>query len=194
MRRIRPLWWVAGTLIVGSIIFAVVISSRFGDEPTFADSPLIGRPLPDVTLASLDGSGDVHIPDLAGDITVFNFWASWCLPCRNEHPLLEQAAERFPFVNFYGIVFQDTADRANEFLDEFGRSYPHLLDPDSRGAINFGVFGPPETYFVDSEGIIVAKIVGELRPGFLEDTLTRIILGERPGQRTLGTVQLQEDA
>lgn len=193
MTRIKPLWLAAGVLIVGAAVFAVVLSSQFGDEPTFADSPLIGQPLPDVTLARLDGGGDVFVPDLAGDISVFNFWASWCLPCRSEHPLLEAAAAQFDGVQFYGIVFQDTADRANEFLDEFGRSYPHLLDPDSRGAINFGVFGPPETYFVNADGIIVAKIVGELRPGFLEDTLARIFLGERPGQQTLGTVQLRED-
>ena len=90
------------------------------------------------------------------------------------------------------MVWNDTPDRANEFLDELGHTYPQVLDPDLRGAISFGVFGPPETYFVDTAGTIVAKITGALRPGVLEDTLNQIILGERPGSRTLGTVYGQE--
>ena len=94
----------------------------------------------------------------------------------------------FDGVNFVGVVFQDNADRANEFLDEFGRGYVNVLDPDSRGAINFGVYGIPETYFIDKQGTVVAKITGELQPGVIDDVLEQIILGEQPGSRTLGTV------
>ena len=177
----------AGRIGVG-LATAVVVATRFGDDPNFVESPLIGQPMPDVTLEALDGSGPVHFPDLVGDITVVNFWASYCFPCRAEHGLLTEAARQFDSVNFVGVVFQDTPDRASEFLDELGRGYPHVVDPDSRGAINFGVFGIPETYFIDAEGIVVGKIVGELRPGVLEDTLGQIILGERPGTQTLGTV------
>ena len=183
-------WWVAGLLIGLGLATAVVLVTRFGDGPFLVESPLIGQPIPDITLEALDGSGPIRLPDLVGNITVVNFWASWCFPCRLEHPLLTEAARQFDSVNFLGVVFQDTADRANEFLDEFGRGYPHLLDPDARGAINFGLFGIPETYFINAEGIVVAKITGELRPGVLEDTLSRIILGERPRSQTLGTVQL----
>lgn len=186
----KTLWWVAGMLIAFGMATAVVLATRFGNDPSFVESPLIGRLIPDVTLEALDGSGPVHLPELAGNITVVNFWASWCFPCRREHPLLVEAARQFDNVNFLGVVFQDSADRANEFLDELGRGYPHVLDPDSRGAINFGVFGIPETYFVDDRGIVVAKITGELGPGVLEATLGRIILGEQPGSQTLGTVQL----
>jgi len=186
----HSLWWVAALLIGLGLVTAVVLATRFGDDPFLVESPLIGQTIPDITLEALDGSGPIRLPDLVGNITVVNFWASWCFPCRLEHPLLTEAARQYDSVNFLGVVFQDTADRANEFLDEFGRGYPHLLDPDARGAVNFGLFGIPETYFINAEGIVVAKITGELRPGVLEDTLRRIILGERPGSQTLGTVQL----
>lgn len=183
-------WWVAAVLIAIAVVTAVVLGSRFGKDPNFVQSPLIGQPVPDITLERLDGSGTLEFADLKGSIIVVNFWRSPCFACRKEHPLLTEAARQFDGVNFVGVVFQDTPDRANEFLDELGRGYPHLIDPDSRGAISFGLFGVPETYFVNPEGIVVAKITGELRPGFLEDTLRRIVLGERPGTRTLGTVQI----
>ena len=191
-RPARWPWYVAACLLGIGLATAVVLATRFGDDPNFVESPLIGRPMPDVTLEALDGSGPVSLRDYTGEITVVNFWASYCFPCRAEHHLLTQAAEQFDSVNFVGIVFQDTPDRADEFLDELGRGYPHLMDPDSRGAINFGVLGPPETYFIDTEGTVVGKIVGELKPGVLDETLSQIILGERPGTRTLGTV-LEQD-
>jgi cytochrome c biogenesis protein CcmG/thiol:disulfide interchange protein DsbE len=185
----KALWWVATVLMGVGLATAIVFASRFGDDPNFVESPLIGQPMPAVTLDALDGSGPIDFREYVGEITVVNFWASYCFPCRNEHGLLTEAARQFEGVNFIGVAtLGDTADRANEFLDELGRSYPSVLDPDARGAVSFGVFGIPETYFVDAEGIVVAKITGELRPGVLDDTLNRILLGERPGSRTLGTV------
>lgn len=186
--RARWPWYVAAGIIAVGLATAVVFASRFGDDPAFVESPLIGQQVPDVTLEALDGSGPVSFRDLTGNITVVNFWASYCFPCRAEHGLLTRAASEFDSVNFVGVVFQDSSDRANEFLDELGRGYTQVIDPDSRGAINFGVFGIPETYFIDAGGTVVAKIVGELKPGVIEDTLSRIILGEQPGTRTLGTV------
>lgn len=188
-RRSNALWWVAGALITAGLATAVVLATRFGDDPNLVESPLIGQPIPDITLEALDGTGPIAFPDLTGKITVVNFWASWCFPCRAEHGLLTKAARQFEGINFVGVVFQDSADRANEFLDEFGRPYQSVLDPDSRGAINFGVFGIPETYFMNEAGTVVAKISGELRPGVIDEVLEQIILGERPGTQTLGTVQ-----
>lgn len=187
-RRSRALWWIGGAVIAIGLVTAVVLATRFGEDPDFVESPLIGQPIPAITLDALDGSGPVRFEDFTGDVTVVNFWASWCVPCRAEHGLLTEAARQFEGVNFVGVVFQDTPERANAFLDELGRGYPNVVDPDSRGAISFGVFGIPETYFIDSDGIIVAKISGELRPGVLEDALGRMILGERPTSQTLGTV------
>ncbi|MGI9649314.1 MAG: TlpA family protein disulfide reductase [Acidimicrobiia bacterium] len=187
--RSRALWWVAGLLMAVGLATAVVFASRFGNDPNFVESPLIGQPMPAVTLEALDGSGPIDFQDYVGDITVVNFWASYCFPCRNEHGLLTEAARQFEGVNFIGVAtLGDTADRANEFLDELGRSYPAVLDPEARAAVSFGVFGIPETYFLDAGGIVVAKITGELQPGVLDDTLNRILLGEIPGSQTLGTV------
>lgn len=185
-------WWVAGAMLALGLATAVVLASRFGDDPNFVDSPLIGQQVPDLTLETIDAGEAVSLRAMAGNISVINFWASYCFPCREEHGLLTEAAVQFGDVNFLGVVWNDTPDRANEFLDELGHTYPQVLDPDLRGAISFGVFGPPETYFVDTAGTIVAKITGALRPGVLEDTLNQIILGERPGSRTLGTVYGQE--
>jgi cytochrome c biogenesis protein CcmG/thiol:disulfide interchange protein DsbE len=186
-------WWLAGALLALGLTTAVVLASRFGNDPAFVDSPLIGQPVPDLTLERIDGGQPISLRDLSGNISVINFWASYCFPCREEHGLLTEAAVQFGDVNFLGVVWNDTPDRANEFLDEYGRTYPQVLDPDLRGAISFGVFGPPETYFIDASGTIVAKITGPLQAGVLEDTLNRIILGERPGSRTLGTVYGQQD-
>jgi cytochrome c biogenesis protein CcmG/thiol:disulfide interchange protein DsbE len=179
---------VAATLIGIGLGTAVVSVWRPGDDAAFVESPLIGRPAPPVTLEALDGSGPIHLPDPAGNITVVNFWASYCFPCRNEHGLLAQAAGQFESVNFVGVVFGDTPDRASEFLDELGRAYPHGLDPDAEAATRFGVFGIPATYFIDEAGIVVGQITGELQPGVMEDALDRMAGGERPGSRTLGTV------
>ena len=186
-------WWLAGALFALGLATAVVLASRFGDDPTFVDSPLIGQSVPDLTLEALDGGQPVSLRDLAGNILVVNFWASYCFPCVEEHGLLTEAAVQFGDVNFLGVVWNDTPDRANEFLNKYGRTYPQVLDPDLRGAISFGVFGPPETYFIDASGTIVAKITGKLQARVLEDTLNRIILGERPGSRTLGTVYGQDE-
>ncbi len=185
--------WIAGAVLALGLATAVVLASRFGNDPNFVDSPLIGQQVPDLTLETIDTGEAISLRSLTGNISVVNFWASYCFPCREEHGLLTEAAVQFGDVNFLGVVWNDTRDRANEFLDELGRTYPQVLDPDLRGAISFGVFGPPETYFVDAAGTIVAKITGALRPGVLEDTLNRIILGERPGSRTLGTVYGQEN-
>ena len=182
----------AGAILALGLATAVVLASRFGDDPNFVDSPLIGQQVPDLSLKTIDTGEAVSLRAMAGNISVINFWASYCFPCREEHGLLTEAAVQFGDVNFLGVVWNDTPDRANDFLDELGRTYTQVLDPDLRGAISFGVFGPPETYFVDTSGTIVAKITGALRPGVLEDTLNQIILGERPGSRTLGTVYGQE--
>jgi cytochrome c biogenesis protein CcmG/thiol:disulfide interchange protein DsbE len=161
---------------------AAAFGTRFGTDPAVVDSPLIGRPAPDVTLPYLERDGELSLADLRGQVVVVNFWASWCVPCREEHADLVTAAQRYRDrdVTFVGIVYQDQPDQAIAFLDELGRGYDHLTDPRSRAAIDFGVFGVPETFFVDPQGTVVAKVVGKSDLALLSSTVETILAGGDP--------------
>ena len=101
-----------------------------------------------------------------------NFWASWCIPCREEAPLLNAAAARYgPAVRFVGVVYEDSREDAMRFVAEFKQTYPAVLDPDGRTAIDYAVFGIPETFFIDAAGVIRSRQIGTL----LEDDLRRQI-------------------
>ena len=161
---------------------AAAFGARFGTDPGVVDSPLIGRPAPDVTLPYLERGGQLSLTDLRGDVVVVNFWASWCVPCREEHADLVAAAERYRErdVTFVGIVYQDRAEQAIAFLDELGRGYDHVTDSGSRAAIDFGVFGVPETFFIDRDGTVAAKVVGKTDLGLLSSTIETIMAGGTP--------------
>ena len=184
---------VALAVVAVVIAVAAVLGSRIQQDPTLVDSPLIGQDAPDLTLPDLEGSGAVSLSELRGQIVVVNFWASWCVPCRNEHPVLVAAndAYRDAGVTFVGVDFQDQQDSAVAFLDELGRGegYRYVTDPDSRAAVEFGVYGVPETYFIDRTGTIVAKITGESDSRLLAEVLDAILAGREPRSRTGGTVQ-----
>lgn len=180
-------------VVAGSMVLAVILGSRFGMDPNVIASPLIERPAPDLTLPYLADTGDFALRQLGGNVAVVNFWASWCVPCRAEHANLVATADAFEEkgVRFVGVLYQDDQKAAVDFLDElgWGNNYIHLVDPGSRAAIAFGVFGVPETFFIDAEGLIVAKIIGQTDAILLGSTLDQILRGERPGQHTAGTVQ-----
>ena len=189
-RRVRLLALSALVVVVG---VAALLGSRLGKDPALVDSPLIGQPAPDLTLPELEGPGDLSLADLRGSIVVVNFWASWCVPCRNEQPVLVAAndAYRDSGVVFVGISFQDQTSAAAAFLDELGRGegYRYVTDPGSRAAVEFGVYGVPETYFIDRTGTIVAKVTGETDSALMAEALDAILAGREPRSRTDGTVQ-----
>ena len=164
------------TRFVASTIAAIVligvmalIAVGFTRDPGRIASPLIGRVAPGFRLVSLVGT-TVDLADLRGRAVVLNFWASWCIPCRDEAPLLRAAQERYATrrVAFVGIVYQDSAASAQGFVDRYGIAYPSLLDPDGRTALDYGVYGIPETYFVAGDGTIRAKQIGPLDAASLE--------------------------
>ena len=189
---------VTGLLIaVSTIVFAVVLASRFGSDPGLVESPLIGKPAPDFELVTLDGTERVALSDLRGDVVVINFFASWCLECRNEHDDLVATADAFSDrgVRFVQIGYQESPASSLTYLEEAGISEhtSYLADTGSRTAIAYGVFGIPETFFVDSNGIVVGKIIGESDALTLGATLDTILAGGTPGQTITGDTQQRPD-
>lgn len=126
-------------------------------------SALIGKPAPQIELAGLEPSQGFGPKDLAdGQVKLINFWASWCAPCRIEHPMFARLKGR---VAVWGVNYKDKPENALGFLDELGDPFERIaVDADGRAALEWGVYGVPETYIVDGEGRIVWKHVGELTP------------------------------
>jgi cytochrome c biogenesis protein CcmG/thiol:disulfide interchange protein DsbE len=174
--------WIAIVAGIGVVVVGIVFADRFGSDPTLTASPLIGQPVPAVTVAGFDGGEPIDLTALEGDITVVNFWASWCLGCRQEHEALLAAADTYSEfgVTFVGVNYQDSPGNAVAFLDELGRGDGYLYgsDEESRTAFEFGVLGLPETFFIDRDGIIVGKVSGPVSHALLVGTLDRLILGE----------------
>ena len=187
MKAVR---WAAIGVVILSVALALIFANRFGEDPNLVPSPLLGQPAPSLTLPLLDGSGTFDAAALRDKVVVVNFFASWCLPCREEQPDLSAAANAFASrdVVIVEIAYQDEAETALAFLDEFGRSEAaiYLADPGGRAAIAYGVFGIPETFFVAKDGTVVGKAIGATDALTLGTTIDAVLRGERPGQDVLG--------
>jgi cytochrome c biogenesis protein CcmG/thiol:disulfide interchange protein DsbE len=185
-------WVVLGALGVLAVV-AVALASRFGVDPGVTASPLIGEPQPELALPRLDGAGELDLASLRGQVVVMNFFASWCLQCIEEHAALVATADAYRDrgVQFVAVVFQDRQEAAQAFLEELGASETteYVMDPASRAAIAHGVFGVPETFFVDPAGTVVGRIVGASDSIVLGQTIEAILAGERPGEQVLGETQ-----
>lgn len=171
------------TISIVTVVLAVVFATRFGQDPRLSPSPLIGATAPNPTLDVVESDQVVTLDDFAGDIVVVNFWAPWCVPCRAEHPVLLDLVETYGDlgVSVVGITYQSTEPAVVAYLDELGRGYTVVMDDRSRAAIEFGVRGVPETFFIDRDGVVVAKVAGPIDYPIASATLDRIIIGEVPG-------------
>lgn len=134
-------------------------------DPREVPSPLIGKPAPTFALSKLDAADQqVKRDDLLGKVWVLNVWASWCAPCREEHPLLVEFSKR-KLAPVYGLNYKDTRANGQNFLRQLGNPYEaSLFDGDGRVGIDFGVYGVPETFVIDAKGIVRFKHVGPLTP------------------------------
>jgi len=142
-------------------------------DTTLVRSVLIDKPVPDFTLPAVEG---LDVPGfdtaaLRGEVTVVNVFASWCIPCRDEHPLLETLKAQTG-VRLFGINHSDAPENARAFLAELGNPYDAVgADRDRRVSIDWGVYGVPETFLVDADGVITYKHVGPLTPAAIETEL-----------------------
>jgi cytochrome c biogenesis protein CcmG/thiol:disulfide interchange protein DsbE len=175
--RINPWALAAGVAVVLPLLAVLVLN--LGRDPHSIRSPLIGRPAPSFSLAPVGGGAPVSLESLRGRPVVVNFWATWCVPCFEEHAALTAAARTFGEVQFLGVVYEDDEARTKTFLEQRGSSYPALFDPEGRTSIAYGVFGVPETFFIDGAGRIVEKYVGPLDRGTIATLIARAKGGTR---------------
>jgi cytochrome c biogenesis protein CcmG/thiol:disulfide interchange protein DsbE len=145
-------------------------------DPREVPSPLIGKPAPTFELPRLDDpSQTIGKADLAGKVWMLNVWASWCVACREEHPLLVDFARR-NLVPIYGLDYKDERADALGWLSRMGNPYlASLSDTKGRVGIDFGVYGVPETFIIDKQGVIRFKHIGPLTPEVLKDQVEPLI-------------------
>lgn len=170
-RLILAAWLVAG---VAALVAFLTVSVGRPAGPV--DTPIVGRPAPAFDLQTLDGRR-ISLAELRGSPVVLNFWASWCIQCREETPLLTaaDATYRADGLRILGVIYQDSSESAGDFMARYGQTYPGLLDPDGRTAIDYGVFGIPETFFIDRAGVVRSRQVGALTEAELKRKIEAIL-------------------
>ena len=176
----RILRWVLVPMVV--VPFVVLLTAGFGHDPRAIPSRLIGKPMPAFRLVAMDGR-TLTDADLRGKPAIIHFWASWCPSCVDEQSVLLDAEGRYGGrVTIVGVIYQDTVDRARAWEARYGTgSWPDLLDPAGGLAIDFGVTGPPESYFVDANGIVRDKQFGPITASALDAKLGPLIAGAGGG-------------
>ncbi|MCB9992152.1 MAG: DsbE family thiol:disulfide interchange protein [Hyphomicrobiaceae bacterium] len=150
-----------------------LFATQIGRDTKLVPSVLINKPVPDFTLTGIgDGDPGFSSADLLGHVSVVNVFASWCVPCRDEHPLLTRLAAEEQDIVLYGIDQKDPADQARAFLADMGNPYAVIgADRNGRVSIDWGVYGVPETFVVNAAGIITYKHVGPITEESYESSL-----------------------
>lgn len=139
-------------------------------------SAIVGRPAPSFSLETLEGD-TLASSELEGEVVVLNFWASWCIPCRQEHDVLKRAERVYADrpARVVGVVYQDSRANARRFMRRLGGDWPSVMDPGSRTAIAFGVYGVPETYFLAPDQEVARKHIGPLTWEVLASTVDSLL-------------------
>ncbi|HET7433394.1 MAG TPA: DsbE family thiol:disulfide interchange protein [Thermoanaerobaculia bacterium] len=161
---------------LATVTLLIVLMAGLGRDPKHIDSPLIGKPAPQFTLQRAGSGESIDLAAFRGKPIVVNFWATWCGPCWEEHPILNEAARaNGDRVQFLGVVFQDDEAKILGFLQQRGAAYPTVIDQRGTTAIAYGVGGVPETFILDANGIIVAKHDGPVSAEQLQSYLAEVL-------------------
>ena len=163
------------------IVLVVVLGIGLKLDPRYVPSPLIDRPAPDFALTRLkDPAAPIARADLLGRPLLLNVWASWCSACRVEHPLLVDLAQR-EGVEIIGLNYKDTRPEAAAWLKAHGDPYrDSIFDPDGKLGLDLGVYGVPETFVLDAQGIIRYKQVGPMTPEIWRDEIKPLLADLKP--------------
>lgn len=169
-------------ILVFAALAILFLIRLYSGDPSTVPSALIGRPVPPFALGPLAGltAANQPVPGLSDadlrspKVTVVNVWASWCAPCRQEHPVLMDLAKD-PSIRIVGINYKDNPENARRFLGQLGNPFAAVgVDPSGRTAIDWGVYGVPETFVVGSDGAIRHKHIGPLLPVHLAEFRERL--------------------
>ena len=155
--------WKKALIPLAAVPLVGLLAYGFTTDPRAIPSPLVKKPAPPFTLQLFNGGGPLSLESLRGKVVVVNFWASWCFPaCYEEAPALEAAWRRYrdQGLMVVGVDVQDTEPAARQFIAQFGLTFPNGPDPKGQIAIDYGVYGVPETFIIDRQGTIAFKQVG----------------------------------
>jgi cytochrome c biogenesis protein CcmG/thiol:disulfide interchange protein DsbE len=170
-RKLSPVWVATGAV---ALVVIALLGYSLVTGPSAALQ--VGQAAPEFQLTTFDGD-TVSLGGLRGQVVVLNFFASWCNPCRQEAPDLQEAWREYEGrgVQFLGIAYKDAASKAQAFLAEFDATYPSALDPGSRVSRAYGVTGVPETYVIDQEGLLVRHVLGAVTAAQLRQEIDKAL-------------------
>jgi cytochrome c biogenesis protein CcmG/thiol:disulfide interchange protein DsbE len=165
------------------VVLVVFLAIGLGHDPHEVPSPLIDKPAPAFQLAQLkEPSKNFSAEEMRGKVWLLNVWASWCVTCRDEHPLLLEYA-RSKAVPIYGLNYKDKREDALSWLGDLGDPYVlSVSDLDGRVGIDYGVYGAPETYLIDRNGVIRFKQVGPVTPDIWQKTIMPLVASLNSGK------------
>jgi cytochrome c biogenesis protein CcmG, thiol:disulfide interchange protein DsbE len=172
--------WRRALYLLPLVLFAALAVYLFqglapGRDPQLLPSAMIDKPAPDFSLPALAGGAPLALSDMKGQVVLVNFFASWCVPCRAEHPALMTLAHDLA-VPLFGIAYKDKPEDAAKFLADLGNPFRRVgLDQNGRTGIDFGVYGVPETYAIDRDGRIRWRHVGPLDQAAIDHELMPLL-------------------